>query len=787
MKLSIVVSYYNALEYLQDCLVSIRDNAPALESEVIVVDDASERTCAQVVRDILPSARLLINETNLGFAAANNVGWRSCSGEYVLFLNSDTKVLPGALDELVAYLDHKSTVGVVGPQVLNADGSLQPQCRRGRLTPLSGIGYSLRLDRVLPDVAPLSEYLMRHRDPMRTHRVRAVSGCCMLVRREVLDREGGFDESLIQYGEDLDLCYRIDAAGWRVMYRPSAQIVHYGGQGGTNFRLWRSVYLFHRNLWVVMWRHGRTRLFPVSTMLGFAMIGARFGLASIAHLLGHKRAGTRKGAERFKPRVPLLRAERQVLLVAIDLIALAVGLYAYLQVHPGPYGSGLPDGYVISPRIFWDRPQWFLLLMALWLPVAKVLDSFRLQVASRPRRSLGTATQAALVVLVAYAFIPFLTPVLPPSRRYLAALVALPWLGLMIGRLFFSVALGQSYFRRPTIVVGTGWAARTIAHAIHQNDDGSYRVLGFLSEDADKLGAWVPATATPEEFGGDAVPEEQQYPVLGSAESLRALVRQYGVKTLVQAETHELRPQTFKSLMDCLELGVEVIPMSQLYERLTGRVPVEHIGEDWHVAMPLEHPGNGLLRPLVSRVTDLTLAVLGLVVTAPLLPIIAAAIYIDSQGPIFYKQARVGKGGRLFNVYKFRSMRSDAEEDTAVWSEPGDPRITRLGRFLRAVHLDEMPQLLNVLRGDMSAVGPRPERPEFLEELSEEIPFYSVRHAVKPGMAGWALINVGYGHTKRHALLKLQYDLYYIKHQSLGLDLVILVKSALHSLGFQGR
>ena len=141
----------------------------------------------------------------------------------------------------------------------------------------------------------------------------------------------------------------------------------------------------------------------------------------------------------------------------------------------------------------------------------------------------------------------------------------------------------------------------------------------------------------------------------------------------------------------------------------------------------------------------------------------------------------------MFRVFKFRSMRHDAEEGDAVWSRAGDPRVTRVGKALRATHVDEFPQFVNILRGEMSAVGPRPERPEFLEQLAADIPFYAVRHAVKPGMAGWALVNCGYGSSVADALRKLQYDLYYIKHQSIPLDIVIILKTVLHSVGLEGR
>jgi len=235
--------------------------------------------------------------------------------------------------------------------------------------------------------------------------------------------------------------------------------------------------------------------------------------------------------------------------------------------------------------------------------------------------------------------------------------------------------------------------------------------------------------------------------------------------------------------MDCLELGVEIIPMPVLFEQLTGQVPVEHVGDNWYVAMPIEHPGTAALWPLVKRLMDVVLASSGLFLLALATPFIALAIYLNSPGPIFYSQWRVGKGGRRFRAYKFRSMVPGAEKGQAVWAGENDTRATHVGRILRRTHVDEFPQFLNILKGEMTAVGPRPERPEFVEELAAEIPFYRVRHAVKPGMAGWALVKQGYGASKEDALLKLQYDLYYIKHQSLWLDIVILLKTICNRSG----
>jgi exopolysaccharide biosynthesis polyprenyl glycosylphosphotransferase len=240
-------------------------------------------------------------------------------------------------------------------------------------------------------------------------------------------------------------------------------------------------------------------------------------------------------------------------------------------------------------------------------------------------------------------------------------------------------------------------------------------------------------------------------------------------------------------LIECLIEGVEVIPTPVLIENLTKRIPLDGLGEHWPISMPLRLRNTDVMPRVAKRALDIAASVVGLLILAPLFPWIALAIYLESPGPIIYSQERVGRAGKIFRIHKFRSMIPDAEQDGPVWASPGDDRVTRVGRLLRASHLDELPQIWNVLRGEMSAVGPRPERPEFVGRLAEEIPAYELRHAVKPGMAGWAVIKQGYVASVEHAFTKTEYDLYYVKHQSLWFDLVILAKTVIRVATFRGR
>jgi exopolysaccharide biosynthesis polyprenyl glycosylphosphotransferase len=232
------------------------------------------------------------------------------------------------------------------------------------------------------------------------------------------------------------------------------------------------------------------------------------------------------------------------------------------------------------------------------------------------------------------------------------------------------------------------------------------------------------------------------------------------------------------ALMDCHERGVSVTPMALLYERITGKVAVEHIGDEWYLALPVQQSGTITLYRFIKRVMDLCGGFLLSLIFLAVLPFVAAAIKLDSRGPVFYFQERVGLHGRPFRVRKFRSMVQDAEGDgQARWAVKGDSRVTRVGALLRKTRLDELPQVLNVISGEMSLVGPRPERQQFIEQLQQQIPFYRARLAAKPGLTGWAQVSYGYGATVEDALIKLQYDLYYIKYPSPWFDLTIMLRT----------
>jgi len=249
-----------------------------------------------------------------------------------------------------------------------------------------------------------------------------------------------------------------------------------------------------------------------------------------------------------------------------------------------------------------------------------------------------------------------------------------------------------------------------------------------------------------------------------------------------------MQGSTFQAILDAQESGIEVTPMPTLYEEMMGRVPVRHLESDWLLRSFVDEARVGGFYEAGKRLLDIMGGLVGLGICALLYPLVAILILLDSGSPVIYKQIRSGKGGKPYDVYKFRTMRQDAEKDGKVQlTQEKDSRITSVGNFLRKAHIDELPQFLNILRGEMSLVGPRAERPEWIAEFQKQIPFYRARLLVKPGVTGLAQVNYSYYTTVEEMATKLEYDLYYIKHRNLLMDIVILLRTVGQVFGLRGR
>lgn len=269
----------------------------------------------------------------------------------------------------------------------------------------------------------------------------------------------------------------------------------------------------------------------------------------------------------------------------------------------------------------------------------------------------------------------------------------------------------------------------------------------------------------------------EQHTVLGDSRHLRDIAKKREIDVVVIAITHDKKSELFRNILSVKMAGIEVYDMPSLYEELSGKVPVKHIKDSWFINTTLSGLKSNIYTQKIERILDMILCVLGFIVLLPISLIVIVLIKLESQGTIFYIQKRVGLNGKNFRLFKFRSMKEDAEIDGAKWATESDLRVTGVGEIIRKLRIDEIPQLWNIFRGDISLIGPRPERPEFVGSLEKEIPYYSLRHAVRPGLTGWVHVNYGYGASSKDTLEKLQYDLYYIKNKSLLLDITILIKT----------
>jgi len=321
---------------------------------------------------------------------------------------------------------------------------------------------------------------------------------------------------------------------------------------------------------------------------------------------------------------------------------------------------------------------------------------------------------------------------------------------------FYQFIVRSSLFVKPLMVIGTGTTALQVERMISASAN-KYSLIGYISTPSDPV-------------------DVAQDKIIGKIDDIVELCRQHKVHSIVMALTEKRGNLAIAKLVACKLIGVRIIDYPNFYETMTGKIPVESINPSWLVQ------SNGfLITPLVrflKRIFDIILSALVLLITLPFFPLFVFFVKYKSPGPVFYLQKRVGEFGKDFTIYKFRSMVTDAESMSgAAWASENDPRVSPFGHLMRKTRIDELPQLINVLKGDMSFIGPRPERPEFVKQISENTPYYMERHAVKPGITGWAQVMYPYGSSIGDSVEKLRYDLYYINNLSLFLELLIVFET----------
>jgi sugar transferase (PEP-CTERM system associated) len=369
-------------------------------------------------------------------------------------------------------------------------------------------------------------------------------------------------------------------------------------------------------------------------------------------------------------------------------------------------------------------------------------------------RALGAAS---LILALLYYWVPNLVI----GRGVFGIASAISVILIAGWRIAFNWVSRQLKPAERLLIVGTNHAAVELAKELfNRRHELGVELVGFVDSDRSRIGTSLLNPG-----------------IIGAVSDIPAIVRQRAVDRVVVSLADARGKLSMDELLQMkLTQGVRFDHLASVYEEYTGKIAVENLRPSWMIFS--EGFRKGIWLESVKRLSDVTFSLVGLIVALPLMALAALALRISSSDPVLYAQTRVGRNGVPFTIYKFRSMRADAEATSgAVWSVENDPRVTRVGRILRRTRLDELPQLWNVLRGDMSFIGPRPERPEFVADLERQIPYYGQRHVVRPGLSGWAQVRHGYGATIEDAREKLQFDLFYIKHMSFPFDVYIVLET----------
>ncbi len=455
--------------------------------------------------------------------------------------------------------------------------------------------------------------------------------------------------------------------------------------------------------------------------------------------------------------------ERQAILFLGDLIATVIAVFL------GLYFWGQQDWLNFSWAFLDQRaPFWFFLLPLAW--ILFLIEIYDVRKANRRKdvfRGVGTAAAISFVV---YLLIFFIAEPNSLPRRGVFIFIVAATIFTLIWRLIYIQIFTAPVFTRRVMIIGAGLAGSTLAAMVSELRPAPFVLIGYIDDDPLKQ-----------------FKEINGYKVLGSGSQLMELVQSLDITDLIFAISGELQPELFREVLNAEECGIEVSSLPTVYEELFGRVPILLLQSDWILRSFIDQSHTTGLFESVKRLMDIIGSLIGLVALIILFPIIALLILLDSGRPVLYSQMRVGKNGEPYKIFKFRTMVQDAEKDgVARTATANDERITRFGKMLRRSHLDELPQVFNILKGENSIVGPRAEQIELVNQFQKKIPFYRARLFVRPGLTGWAQINQRYASTVEDTVVKLEYDLYYIKHRNLLLDLNIILRTVGAVIGLKG-
>jgi exopolysaccharide biosynthesis polyprenyl glycosylphosphotransferase len=452
-------------------------------------------------------------------------------------------------------------------------------------------------------------------------------------------------------------------------------------------------------------------------------------------------------------------SERKILLRIIDVLVVLGALHLL--------GVIFHFNYFLIKEEQW---MWSVILAGYLLFFATVFELYNLQRASRITGTLRSVVTTGSVTSLIYLLTPFFTPVLPENRIQILYFYLAVTLPLLVWRSVYIKFFASSRFNKNIILIADASDAAMIAQSL-QDVDPNYKISGFINTG--------PAIASGHFIGLKAIGIKEAHDLFEDKSVTEVVV--------ASNEAEGITSNLYRWLIELVENGYSVREYTQVYEEMTDRVPVQYVGKDFYKYFPFARNNQNRLYLVYHRLFDIAASLCGLILFAAIIPLVLIGNLFGNRGSLFYTQERVGVNRKLFKIVKFRTMERDAEKSGAQFAVKNDVRITKFGKFLRATRIDEFPQFWNILKGEMSVIGPRPERLVFVEQLSEKIPFYETRHVVKPGLTGWAQVKTKYGVTDGDHLRKLQYDLYYIKKRSVFLDIRIIVKTLSTIIFFKGQ
>ncbi len=453
-------------------------------------------------------------------------------------------------------------------------------------------------------------------------------------------------------------------------------------------------------------------------------------------------------------------SERKILLRIFDVFFVIVSLYIV---------DSLFDFDYINITI--NNFYWIIVLSFYINILGTVFEMYNLQVASNQFQVIRSIVLTTSTTALFYLLTPFLTPLLPINRIQILYFFLSIFAGLLFWRIFYQAFLASHRFEKKAILICDREQIRELVIGL-ENIDPHYRIVGYLNSDFSEKDSFI-----------------YEYVKNVNIEELEEFVRKNSVSEIVIAsqKTDGMTVLLYNQLLHLLENGFSIREYTQVYEAITQRIPIQHFDKDFYRYFPFSRSNQNKLYLLIVKTLEILLSFIGLSIGVLISPFILIGNLLGNRGPLFYVQTRVGKNGLPFEIFKFRTMVKNAEAQGAVFTTTNDSRVTPFGKLLRKTRIDEIPQFINILKGDMGFIGPRPERPVFVQELSEVMPFYDTRHVIKPGLTGWAQVNYAYGETMEDSLIKLQYDLYYIKHRSVFLDLNIIIKTFSTILFYRGQ